>query len=717
MANLGFTNSVKGHSMIRRWLVFGSFTLLARLGEGAQPLDLRLYTPMNVDGGGTAVSTTLALHNPNRTPLKYTLVLKDFRSVNTGKDSGSVVSFYGPDNKPAGPMLTGEASPDQTISVRIDVSHLVEAGESVAELQCNDVRIGDLKAMKSLGFPFKVSLEGNPPEKPEIELVNGSSLDLHLDNDDAMNYPLSWELFIKGKSKSGTLLAGPNGSSRFTVEPAAQWFSVWRSFFTDEVADGKLIVGYKPPGATGSYPSKTIPVKARLSAYNPGLRDVVAMIVILVILAAGGLFSAYINVVLVNRIKAIAIRKSLGKLARTIGEIGPQLNSQLRVSLFLERGRITATLPKGFFFTPETAAVLLQSEADAKTLKSRVDMAEQISDAALRQMREMDAGLGAPSLMDRATKKLSAAQDLLRKSALSDAEVDKIRTLVGSVVNILDDFEKPDEDLDKEIANRIQALRKRFTPAVLADHTCIKIKGQAPIPFGVLTEDGGSQAELDTNTRKLAVIYDLVRMKSADHHMIECLRRQDYDALASAELFLRQLKEEISVVNLQHAISANPPQLSVKLDRDTVRVNTPILLKLVFNEPRYNRAAAKRLIECTWGFDGNKLTEKGWEVYHYFPDPGPSPVSLIFKNRDQSAIPHTDFPYAVPVSPPRSEGYGQAAVEGQRWLAGFFVALVGLFAGAKDKILSLDTAGAIFAVFLLGFSIDMAKNFLVAKQS
>jgi hypothetical protein len=45
------------------------------------------------------------------------------------------------------------------------------------------------------------------------------------------------------------------------------------------------------------------------------------------------------------------------------------------------------------------------------------------------------------------------------------------------------------------------------------------------------------------------------------------------------------------------------------------------------------------------------------------------------------------------------------------------VALVGLFAGAKEKILSLDTAGAILAVFLLGFSIDMAKNLLVSKET
>jgi hypothetical protein len=64
-----------------------------------------------------------------------------------------------------------------------------------------------------------------------------------------------------------------------------------------------------------------------------------------------------------------------------------------------------------------------------------------------------------------------------------------------------------------------------------------------------------------------------------------------------------------------------------------------------------------------------------------------------------------------------SKSRGHLAVELQQWLAGFFVAVIGLFAGAKEKILSLDTASAIFAVFLLGFGIDMAKNLIVSTTS
>jgi hypothetical protein len=708
--------------MIRRLLVIGSFALFARLGNCAQPLQLVFYTPLNVDGGNTTASTTLQLQNPNGTPLKYTLVLKDFRWLNTGRDADSVASFYGPDNKPAGPVLIAEASAGQAFSLKVDISHLVDSGDSVAELQCNGTKIGELKVRKILGLPFRVSLEGNPPEKPEIRLVDGLPLDLHLKNDDPIHYPLSWELRIKGTSISGTLIAGPNGVTKFTVAPASAWFSWFQSFFKDEVADGTLLLGYHPPGSAGSYPSKTIPVKADLSFYGPATRGILPTIVIVVVLALGGLLSAYINVDLVNRIKAISIRKSLGTIARTIGEIGPQLNSQLRVSLFLERGRINSTLPKGVFFTPEAGGVISQSDTDTAALKVRVDMASDVSDAIQHQNLVMDTGQAAPSLMDRATKSLSAAQDLLKKSVLTAAEQQKIQTLVGGVVNILDDIGKPDEDLEKEIAKRVQELQKQFTPAMRQDDVFLTIGERAPIPFSLLDPDQaelGSQTDRDANTRKLAVIYDLVRMRIVDDTMIDFLRRQDFGALASAELLLRQFKEEVSVHDLGAAIAASPQQLYVTEDRDLVRANTPILMRVIFNEPTYNRAAAKGLVECAWSFDGDKPTEKGWEVYHYFPEAGDFQVKITFKNVDQSLITHHALSHRVTVSAQRAEGYAHVWVEVQRWFAGFFVTIVGLFAGAKDKVLSFDTLGTIFAVFLLGFSVDIAKNVIVAnsKQS
>jgi hypothetical protein len=214
------------------------------------------------------------------------------------------------------------------------------------------------------------------------------------------------------------------------------------------------------------------------------------------------------------------------------------------------------------------------------------------------------------------------------------------------------------------------------------------------------------------------VIADLVQMQSTNTEILECLRRQDLVSLPMAEQLLRELKDGVSLDALRAEITANPPQVYFTRDRDQVRVNTPFMMKLMFNKWRYNRAAARRRIECTWDFHDN-LTEKGWEVYHYFAEaPKKYCVKVTFKDLNQvEIVAPKSIEQEVSVSTPRDEGYAHAAVELQRWAVGFLVALVGLFAGAKDKILTLDTAGAIFAVFLLGFGIDMAKNLLVSKQS
>src|SRR5262249_39040157 len=159
-----------------------------------------------------------------------------------------------------------------------------------------------------------------------------------------------------------------------------------------------------------------------------------------------------------------------------------------------------------------------------------------------------------------------------------------------------------------------------------------------------------------------------------------------------AEQLLTELKEGISLDDLRAEIAANPPRLYTTVDRDTVRVNTPILMKLLFNKWRYNRASAKQRIECTWGFGHYNLTEKGWAVYHYFQKATDYRVDVTFKDVDQVEIaPSQPIERKVTVVAQRAEGYNHVAVELQRWAVGFFVALVGLFAGAKEKILSLDT--------------------------
>jgi hypothetical protein len=687
-----------------------------------EPVRLLLYTPLDVDGGTTTATTNLQIYNPNSTPTECRFTITDAIAKNTGKPADWGITFYGSDGKPSSLTLQQTLPARSTLPIRVELTHVIDAGETDAALLCNGDKVSDLKLAKERNLPFRVTLYGNPAEKPAIDFVDGSVMSLQLKNDDPMEYPVDVNVIIKGisvASETKDIKAGPNGLTWFTVKPDKDWFSPYQSFFRSEQVDGIVTMGYKPPGATVEFPSKIIPITARLDYFHPESRAIWSTLLILAVLALGGGTSAYLKVNLVNRVKAISIGKRLGQLSRVIGEIGPQLNSPLRVSLWLERGRIESTLPRTALFTADTAAILAQSDFDTTTLQARVDWASKISDASVRLDHSIDAHDIAPSLADQINRDLRAAQDLLKKSVLGADELQKIQSLVGHAVNLLNEAGTPDDDLEKAIAARLVGLTARFMGPFLAVPACIQLKSDLPIPFGLLNPaiaPLGSQFDRDLNTRKLQVIADMVLMGRTDAPIVQCLQRQDFVSLPLAEQLLMELKESISLDNLKAELRATPPRVNIAVDRDAVRSNTPIMMKLMFNNSRYNRAAARQRIVPTWNFDDG-LTEKGWEIHHYFMNPQTYHVSLTFKDMDQQDItPGTPVVNEVTVTSPRTDGQGYFAVEVQRWAVGFLVGILGLFAGAKDKILSLDTIVAIIALFLLGFGIDVAKNLLVSND-
>jgi hypothetical protein len=701
----------------------GLFQGRAVIGRAAAPaelpLQLTLYTPMDIDGNATTASTTLELYNPDPVSAKFLLVLKNAVARNTGQPANWGVTFYDANNRPVGPALEGALAANSSTSVRMDLANVIEAGETDADLESFGAKIDTLRLTKVRNLPFRIFLEGNPTEKPDLTFVKEKHVELRLRNDDPMHYPVECLVTVKGISVTGLTKLGPNGSTILTITPNPDWFSPLAGLFKSEQVDGVLRVGYKPDQNADSFPSKTIPFRAHLDPWDPEGRNLGGMFLMLIILAVGGLFSVYVNVDLVNRIKAFFVRRRLGQLARTIGEVQPQLSSQLRVSLWLERGRIESAVPDKILFTPEAAAALTQLDSDLDALKLRVDWASKIADASVHLDHEKDTGTFAPSLSDQVSRNLLAAQDLMKRSALSAEEWQRVQSLVGEAGNLLSAAGKPDDNFEKVIVARIADLGARFTPAFQAKPGCVQIRTQVPLPFNLLDPAAwhGSQAERDSNSRKLSVIGDMIDMGSADPEVLSLLQRQDSVSLPMAEQLLMELKNGVSLADLTSEITANPPRVYFTIDRDTVRVSTPIMMKLTFNKLAYNRAAAKQRLIPRWNFAHNNLTEKGWEVHHYFPEVKTYTATVTFADVNQNPIATpTPVQYQVQVFPIRGSGSGSWRTELQRWAVGFVIAVLGLFTVAKDKIITLDTLSAIIAVFVVGFGIDMARTALTPKQ-
>jgi len=271
------------------FLVFLLGGLFALESFAADCPDLLYYGPINLDATANTASTVLQLRNSGQQPISYVLSISDFRSKNSQNDNGSAAVFYGSDGKPAGSILIGKLAPNSDpIAVRVDFTQLVEAGESEAELRCNDQTIAKLKSVKMLGLPFRVTLEGNPVEKPVIAFVRDVGKDLYLKNDDAVTYPVLWELSLKDKVVSNKATLLPNGITEITVRPDQSWFSKRVRFFKDEQVDGRFLVRYAGESSqqVSGAPSKSLPIAAHLSFYPYEWRDTYTVLVILGVLRA-----------------------------------------------------------------------------------------------------------------------------------------------------------------------------------------------------------------------------------------------------------------------------------------------------------------------------------------------------------------------------------------------------------------------------------------------
>ena len=697
--------------------------LLALTKPSQASLKILPYNPINVDVSKGTAATHVRLRNTGDEDVTCTLTLKDFRSKNTGKFNRSAANFY-KDDKLTGPTLDIAAlPPEKSIEVRVEFEHLVEAGESEAELYCDDQKIGVLKAKKELGLPLKVSLLGNPSEKPMISLIKGQNIEVSLKNDDLVTYPVTWVFSTKGTSVSGTTTLLPNGVTNIRITPDVNWFSQYESLFKPERSDGKLLVRYDPTGSvsSNSSPAKVFPVTASLSWWPNGSGDLWSTAIILFFLALGGLVSVYLNIDLVNRLRRVRLGNRLGNLAGKAGLIAPQLGSRLRVALLLERSRISGVLPDSGFFTPGTATNLGKCKTDTDSLEARIESAAQVSRARLRQNDAMARAALAPTLLDRIADSLADAESLVEKSALTVGEVATIEKLIGQATSLLDNIGKPDTQLEGELTKRLQDARTKFAQVPQDDLILVAVKNATATSFRLLDTaipTPSSQADRDLRLRQLDVIYAVIEMqRQPDDVMLACLRRQDIDSLRSAELLLREWKEEIKPQDIKNAIRADLPELFIQIDRNVVRVKQSVMMRIVFHNSRYAHAAAKRSIECAWNFGHQNLAEHGWEVYHYFPDPGAIKVNVTFKGENKVEIPlKKTVELQFDVKPQRAVEKSPTVVEAQRFAVAFLVAVLMLFAGAKEKIVNLDTLGAIFAVFLLGFTIDMAKNLLVAKE-
>ena len=722
--------------------------VVASVAAASVPDSLRLLrlSTIIVDQTTNTGSAWLHLHNVSKAPVTVSLSAGDFISKTTGKELGAQITFTDRTDAAGKSIYLARVARDSILYVKVSASNLWEAGESEAVLYHRDSEIGRLKAVK-YRVPFNLKLETQTPDAPSLSFERNRPTWMILKNDDAMTYPVHWELAMADTSLAGTVTLTPNGSVPIKLEPPAEWFETWLSgFVKEQPREAQLTLRFQPPGGAHEpgLPVKVTQVKASLGYYSAKTRDLTSTLIILLFLAAGGGCSLLLSYWIPNRLRLFELKDQLASLARKTRALSYRIDSSLRVLLRVERLRIFKLLDASQWgFSPELANLLTQSSQRIAALSKRVDLVAVI-DGIYERLAALHGALPPPALLAQTEEKLQHACNLLKRPEMPDADFQAVQLLLTEAGARVDKLSQIDEKLSEELAKRLKELREAANGNSGKSETWQSFVQQLPGPFAVLDYAHTEATQisprdyfwLDMGTSKLILIRDYVRLyesttdegrraklKQHEERFRKHLSLQSWDALRAAQSVMRQMQEGIFADDILQAMKEK--LATIEMDPSGVKVNQQVRLSVWFHREELNRAEAHNEFVCLWNFGHHDLKEKGWVVSHFFPDAREyDNLSVTFEDADGRAI-VGDGEAKIILKPERPI---RAESEPAQWLGErtftemirlaipLIAALLGLIAGAKDQLLKLDLVPGLIAVFLVGFGADTIKNLLTRQN-
>ncbi|MEX1026620.1 MAG: hypothetical protein WD049_01245 [Candidatus Paceibacterota bacterium] len=718
--------------------------LVVASSKAADAVVLLDASPLIVDPATHSVSAVLHVKNVTGEPASVSLSAGDFISKTTKRGMGASVSFGKPSESNGSRIYKlSKLSPGDTTPVEITVTNLWEAGESEADLYNNGNKIGTLNAL-NFRVPFAITLVADGSEIPEIVFQADKEQRLLLKNNDAMTYPITWDLTVGGQAVSGKRITmPPNGNASITIAPPDAWFtSRFSSLFKEEIRDGVLTIRYAPSSDVNGpdLPVEAIPIKANLRWRSSGWNSFASNVAIFLALLAGGVCSLVLSQWVPNRLRRLDLKEQLEALALKTRSLSGQLDSSLRVLVRVERVRLNRLLYSRWIMSPDMATVFAHCVQHLALLNRQVDILESI-DSAYDRLTEVR--LGPPSLLDQIEDDLREAASILNNSAFHDSKLQAAQTLVADAIRRLSDVNQPDPEFAGKLAKKFDYLDKVFdsiaTPPdpVAASKTRERIEKIIPGPFRFLTHlTDPSQiqpmqyAEADRNFCKLELVRDYVSLldnsvdrttfESHEKELVYLLARDNWESLKAAKSLVAQMHEGIFAADIEAAI--RDEEVQVEMEPPIARRNWPMRLSARFTNPMLDRATAKNRFRCVWDFGHHGLKETGWTVYHYFPDTetytlkacfaGPGGRPLKTKNGKQ--LPPLELPIVV-------DSDSSATPRDRFWTEiiqlsiALAVALFALMAGAREQLMRLDLIPALIAIFGIGFAADTIKNLLTPQ--
>jgi hypothetical protein len=659
----------------------------------------------------------------------------------------------------------------ETVLLLANITGDSQPGLATAQLFNGGKYLGMLNAIR-YDLPLKVAAIGNGTDTggSPLQVGHNKNILVTIVNNDAIDYPLSISLSYAGvESHDQQVTLGPNVQTTLTFEAPEEWFdsTTWLRPYSSKIQvvirliqDASAIGAQKPPRAPSM---QTIPLAAQLLRFRPWVSSVVVVVVLLI----GALSSLAVNSLLPSVMKKLAYKKKLQVLADGTSAVSMRVDSRLRVILRVERNRLVKLLASANAFALDTNDVYRQLDVALDALGKRLSAAQRLDD--LRYQFELHLQTCPPSVADSIDQDLQNAADQLRSLFLTDKNVDNATTFLDSGEAALGTLDSSDA-VAKGVFSRYKDLQARMSGYPM--NQLADMQSQLPGVFTILslTYDDthpiptGNMLQVDDSVARMNVIldYDYIRLTSTDGaiqarldqhktQLIQSLSTRDWRSLRASRDLIQEMRENIYVEDLWVALVAR--EASISLDQQVARPHARLEFCICFQKSAYDYAQAINNLNCEWDF-GDALTEKDWAVCHFFTSPGERTVratvplangtnlsstkaivealadsgsdkpcqevnGTVDEKTPSPIISTKDSPTSVQFEKqvvvrhaPESFSKAKWLADGLRFVIAFFLALVGLVAGAQDQIAKLDVVPALIAVLLLGFGADTIKNVL-----
>jgi len=730
----------------RRWILLGlaSFLWLATSDAGAQTaVDLRVLDEIPaiiVEGPTSTGQAWFHVRNDGRSEARLMVTVGTFVSQLTHRAQAAQTTFFKGTDTTGVPFLDTTLTAGATLPIKIQVSNLREAGESVADLFIN----GTPRSIRAVhdDVAFAVSVVAATPDRPRIVVKSDASGTFVLKNDDPVAYSIAWRLFLvdEGTAVEGVVLLQPKSSVPITISGPPGWFSGWfGALFKADQRSGFLTLQMKPTG-----PVKTLPADVSLTYWSDTMMTVAGSAVLFGVLLLGGACSMVVALWIPNQLARVGLINRLEDVANKTRGISSATESTLRVGVRVERLRLWETLyALGTLGTlsPEGADRLKQLDRDVDTLRKRVDLVDELDEVTRRlaALRIQTSG-APPTLLKRIARGLEDATRLLKQSVPTDADLQTAQTAIKAADARLDKIQQEDQAFAKELAAQVAGLRKSFLDGPIT--TMAKYKELQPRLGGLLDvldpeleKENNVTPEkyhwIDISVGKILIVrHYILRVEDnagdperqklileREGPLFKLLRLQSAEALELADRIKKQIEDNVFVEDLRVAITQR--RFRIHREPQTPYPNTPVRLWVEFNEPAYRDRAAQRDLRCLWKFGANIGDEQGWEIVHYFRE-GKDTLTVSFETPDGNPIVDANrepitLTDKVPLQTARGQRRDRATLEGLRMLFALGLAVVALLSGARDQLLKLDIVPGLIAVFLVGFGADSIKNLFTRR--